>query len=47
MVIRVGLRDTECEFNRERIGCNMGFMWDMLINPQVPLKTGKLLGFLR
>jgi len=43
----VGLRDAGWEFNRDRIGCNMGFMWDMLIDPWVPSKTGKLLGFLR
>lgn len=43
----MGLRDVDCEFNRDRIGHNMGFMWDMLIKPRVPLKTGKVLGFLR
>jgi hypothetical protein len=42
-----GLLDTGWEFNRDRIGYNMEFMWDMLINPWVSSKTGKLLGFLR
>jgi hypothetical protein len=46
-VIREGLRDTGCEFNHDGRECNMGFMWGTLINPRVPLKTGKLLGFLR